>query len=65
MQSNITACSTAQSANHLHHRGDEGGDGGVVVEERGDGFVVVVDELGDSGAVLGVGRMTEWWRRGW
>ena len=23
MQSNITACSTGQSANHLHHRGDE------------------------------------------
>ena len=24
MQSSITACSTGQSANHLHHRGDEG-----------------------------------------
>ena len=23
MQSNITACSTGQSANHLHHRGDD------------------------------------------
>ena len=26
MQSSITACSTGQSANQLHHRGDEGGD---------------------------------------
>ena len=24
MQSSITACSTGQNANHLHHRGDEG-----------------------------------------
>ena len=32
MQSSITACSTGQSANHLHHRGD---DGATATEQQG------------------------------
>ena len=42
MQSNITVCSTNQSANHLHHLDDEGGDGGVVA------VVVVVLVVGQT-----------------